>query len=111
MVWAPSIVSCACNKNEVKKKNNTNSIPFGGPWNINTSLPIEIYYSNYELIDTVTMVDTKTIPKDEPDCRNCIYGVHTIFASNPPQDGGFSCSILGKKNPTKDECPGITKYV
>ena len=107
MVWAPSIVSCACNKNEVGKKDVSNTIPLEGAYTITTSLPIEIDYPDINL----AVVDTKTTPKDKPDCHNCLSGVGIMLASNPPQDGGVYCSALGKKNPTKDECPGITKYV
>ena len=111
MVWAPSIVSCACNKGKVEKKNTTNAISLGGPWNIDSSLPIEINYPNFEFIDTITTADTKTTPNDKPDCRNCLCGVDIILTSNPPQDGGVYCAALNKNNPTKDECPGIIKYI
>lgn len=107
MVWAPSIVSCACNKNEVGKKDVSNTIPLEGAYTITNSLPIEIDYPDINLLT----VDTKTTPKDKLDCRNCLCGVGIMLASNPPQDGGFYCSALGKKNPTKDECPGVIKYI
>ena len=111
MIWAPSVVSCACNKNEVKKKDVSNTIPLGDSWTITTSLPTEIDYPDIELINTIATVDTKTTPKDKPDCHSCLAGVGIMLASNPPQDGGIYCSTLGKKNPTKDECPGVIKYV
>lgn len=99
MVWAPNIVSCACNKNEVGKKDVSNTIPLEDSWTITTS-PTEI-----------DCPKAHYIAKESADCRNCINGVGIMLASNPPQDGGFFCCISGKDNPTKDECPGMTKYV
>lgn len=112
MVWAPSIVSCACNKNEVGKKVTTNTIPAEEGWS-GTIWPEDgkVSYPEIELINTIAAIDTKTTPKDKPDCRNCLSGVGIMLASNPPQDGGVYCSALGKKNPTKDECPGVIKYI
>lgn len=112
MVWAPSVVSCSCNKNEVGKKVTTNTIPAEEGW----SLKIwpedgKISYPEIELINTIATVDAKTTPKDKPDCHNCLSGVGIMLASNPPQDAGFYCSVLGKNNPTKDECPGIIKSI
>lgn len=34
MVWAPSIVSCACNKNEVEKETTINTIPNKEGWKL-----------------------------------------------------------------------------
>lgn len=92
MVWAPSIVSCACNKNEVGNSNTTTSILN------NTSI----------LSKNIDYPEAHYIAEEPADCNGCIRAVYTMLT--PLKDGcvygGTHCSVLGKNNPTKDECPG-----
>lgn len=106
MIWAPSIVSCACNKNEVGKKDVSNTIPLKDAWTTTTS-PAEIDCPDINL----ATVDTKTASDDKPDCGHCACAAAIVLTSNPPQDGGIQCSACGKTNPTKADCPGMIRLV
>lgn len=112
MVWAPSVVSCACNKNEVgKRKQVSNTIPAEEGWNLSTTIPATISDLDIKLINSLAVVDTKTTPSDKPDCLNCACATSIVLTSNPPQDGGIHCSACGKINPTKADCPGMIRLV
>ena len=60
MVWAPSIVSCACNKNEVGKRNVSNTIPLENSCPLTASPPTEFNYPDIELINALAIEDIKS---------------------------------------------------
>lgn len=107
MVWAPSVVSCACGKKEMT----TNTIPAEDGWSLKVSHDTKINYPEVELINSIAAIEDKTTSTNKADCEHCDCSVYTMLTTNPPKRGDIQCAVTGKINPTKNDCPGPIKSV